>query len=69
MQAVARLVAMVGGTAPRAGTARPTAKPQDLRGARPTVVPMVGRKQAAQAAWQTAEEQIPLGDTGTFGSF
>jgi methyl-accepting chemotaxis protein len=67
MSVVARLATLVGGAqagTPAKSTARAAAPKQRATPGR--VVPMA---KPAQAKALTAEEQIPLGDTGTYGSF
>jgi hypothetical protein len=65
MQVVARLAALVGQSvaAPRGETQRP-------RAARPTPATVLSMRAKKPAAAQLSpEEQIPLGETGTYGSF
>ena len=70
MQVVDRLAALVGGASTAAGPtkARPSAKAPVARGGKPAVVSIASRKKGSTAAL-SAVEQIPLGDTGTYGSF
>ncbi len=68
MVVVHELEALVGGTAPRpVAVAEPDAEADAVEDAPARVVTLQKRPAAGRKA--TAEEQIPFGDTGTFGKF
>jgi ABC-type transporter Mla subunit MlaD len=71
MHVVARLAALVGGTAaaPRVAPTQPAGTPTASRGGRPGVLSLASRKKAPKVTTPSAEDQIPLGETGTYGSF
>jgi methyl-accepting chemotaxis protein len=67
MQVVERLAALVGGRGGSSAAGRPPRVQAAPGPASPRT--MVTLKRPAQTAARSAEEEIPLGDTGTFGSF
>jgi methyl-accepting chemotaxis protein/methyl-accepting chemotaxis protein-1 (serine sensor receptor) len=69
MAVVHALEAMVGGAARAAVVHEPEAEAAAAADAQPRVVTLQKRPAAAAGARPTAEEQIPFGDTGTFGKF
>jgi ABC-type transporter Mla subunit MlaD len=67
MQVVARLSALVGSTSNGVAPVATSRKPKPL--APVVTLNKPGKAKAAAAKPSSAEEQIPLGDTGTYGSF
>jgi methyl-accepting chemotaxis protein/methyl-accepting chemotaxis protein-1 (serine sensor receptor) len=70
MAVVERLASLVGGASASPTTTQESSSTEiaETRPAHGNVVPM-GKPRPVAATRRTAEDEIPLGDTGTFGSF